>query len=530
MSQSTPAYDLNGRRIITTNKRVIAENLFQLGGKPFSLNHHPPFREIYESTHNHIVICSGRQVGKSTTAANFQVAECIGQPYWGSIGVLPSVMQMRRYSNQRVGEVIANAPLIKKWFQNAASRKNTMERSFANGSIMYFGALSQIESLRGLSANRILEDEVQDMVSDDLPIVEESLSGQPSHMQYIMRTGTAKTVGNLLETTLRESTMNEWIVICPSGHHNIPAVENIERDGFTCKKCKSLCDVRNGYWLATNGLYTPEGEVRKWLGFRVPQIIMPGHTEDTKKWHEIYHKRHRLDPMTFMNEVMGAAAGSGIDFLSEDDLRKCTEPNYQNALNWIDDGGDYYVKMATVDWGLTAKKSFTVLSIWGVTKTGRIKLIHVHRYMDPDIFRQVDDIAKRIIAFGASQVGVDWGAGFAQSRILEEKIKRPVHRFMYVSEMAELMRYDKEAQLYKVNRTQAMTETFLKMRKQLFHFPEWRQFEEFAKDILCIFVEPLDDKRSMNDKFKYDHPADSPDDFAHTCVYANLLYHMITSR
>lgn len=519
--------DDDGRRLIWTTRKDIAENCFFLKGKKFTLEHYPPMHSIYNCPSQRMVIVSGRQIGKSTSAANFMVAECIGQPHWEAIGVLPSIMQMRRFSNQRVGKIISDSPIIKKWFTNSQVKKNTMERGILNGSMMYFGALSQVESLRGLSANRILEDEVQDMVSDDLPIVEEALSGQSSERQFILRTGTAKTVGNLLETTFRESTMCEWIVKCPAGHHNIPSAENIGKKGFTCKKCYSLCDVRDGYWKAM----ASHADEKKWVGFRVPQIILPLHTEDPKKWEEILRKKNGgVNKIIFANEVMGHAAGSGIDFLSEDDLRGCCAPDFEMYEYQPPRDETFYCRLATIDWGLTARKSYTLLSIWGVTTSGRLKLLHAHRYLETDIFKQVDDIASRIINFGAEIVGADWGAGFAQAVMLEEKIRRRVVRFMYVSEQRELAKYDHNATLFKVNRTQAMTETFLRMKEKVFWFPGWNEFQHFAKDILCIFMEPIDDKRTSNDKFKYDHPEDSPDDFAHTCTYAVLLLHLLRTH
>ena len=531
MSEENLGYERtsDGKKTIWTTRKDIAENVFFLKGKPFTLKDYPPLHAIYESSARKIVICSGRQVSKSTTAANFLVAEEVGTPHWEAIAVLPSVMQMRRFSNQRVGKVISDSPQIKRWFVNNTCKRNTMERSFLNGSTIYFGALSQIESLRGLSANRIIEDEVQDMVSDDLPIVEESLSGQSSDRQFIMRTGTAKTVGNVLETTLRMSTMNEWIIICPSGHHNLPSSDNISIDGFRCKKCKSLCNVREGYWRSMNGLTDPDGKARDWVGFRIPQIILPLHAEDEEKWAQIVWKMHNIDPITFNNEVMGQAAGSGITILTEDDLRNCCNPGYSNYELYVPGNEHYLTRWGTVDWGLSARKSYTIVTIWGLTVDHRLKLLHAHRYINPDIFKQVEDIARKFQAFGVGAIGVDWGAGVAQSRILEETMRKPVQRFMYVGEQRQLTQWDDNWKVWKVNRTQAMTETFIKMKRQRYWFPEWKFFQNYAKDILTIYEEPLDD-RNGNDKIKYDHPEDAPDDFAHCCVYANLLYHLATDR
>lgn len=509
--------DENGRQTLITNKQTIAEKMFRLNGDRFSLDEHPPFRDIYNVSARNTVICSGRQVGKSVTARNFQTAECLGEPYWESIAVLPTLTQMRRYS-QNISKIVNNSPDVKRWWLDATCRKNVTDRSFVNGSVMYFGATSQVESLRGLSGNRILEDEVQDMVSDDLPIIEESLSGQKPDRQFILRTGTAKTKGNVLEETFRISSQCEWIVICPSGHHNLPGVENIQLKGFSCKKCKSVCDVRQGYWRAMNGLDQP------WVGFRVPQIIIPGHTEYEEKWQKIVWKMHNIDNVTFLNEVMGQAAGSGISILDEDHLKACCEPAFEPYDCYTPGDDEFLTIYATVDWGLTARRSYTILSIWGLTRDERLKALYIHKFSDPDLFRQIDQIAARCQDFCVQHVGVDWGAGLLQTEILRTKIPNiPVHMFMYVSEQHEIAHYDPNSRLWKVNRTKAMSETFARMRIKKYWFPEWKYFKMFADMILCIYEEPLDD-RNNNDKMKYDHSADSPDDFAHTAVYASLLW------
>jgi hypothetical protein len=360
------------------------------------------------------------------------------------------------------------------------------------------------------------------MNGEDLDIVEESLSGQSSDRQAIMRTGTAKTVGNVLEATFRDSTACEWIVVCPSGHHNLPDVDNIQRDGFTCKKCKSVCDVRNGYWMAMNAVD------KKWLGFRIPQIILPLHTEDPEKWSEIVHKRHNMDQIRFANEVMGQAAGSGIEFLSEDDLRACCETGYEFADYYNPQKERFPLIMATIDWGLTARKSFTILSIWGVAEN-RIKLLFCYRFMHNDLLKQIDQIAHWIKVWNVQLIGADWGAGIVQGVSLEQKVGQRVHKFMYVSEQSEIAKYDKDSHVYKVNRTQAMSESFLLMKQKRYWFPDWSIFQHYAKDILCIFMEPLDD-RNFNDKFKYDHPPDIADDFTHTAVYANILLYLLRER
>lgn len=475
--------------------------------------------------HNYVL--NGVVTHNSTLLSTFTVSDAIGQGFWESLTVHPSLDQTRRFSNMRVAPLINQSPAIDKYYVDHHCRNNTHERSLKNNSVMYFGAMSQMDTLRGLSANSVNEDEIQDMVSDELTVVEEVMSGQHSSKRFIVRTGTAKTVGNILETTFRDSTMNEWIVPCSDvkcGVWNIPSAENIGKKGFICKRCKAVCNVREGKWRAMRDF-----EDANWVGFRIPQIILPTHTEDEGAWEIINHKFHTVDPTKFANEVMGHAAGSGITILDEDQLKACCSPDFDMVFDYMPDAARYYSVFATIDWGLTARSAFTVLGIWGVTPDMRLKLIMMKRYQENDPLKQVDDIAENCTKFAVDTIGADWGAGVVQSRLLEVKLNRLVNRFMYVSEQHELIKWDPRAELFKVNRTQAMSETFVKMRLKQYWFPTWAEFKPFARDILNIYEEPLDDRNS-NDKIKYDHGDDSPDDAAHVCVYANLCLFMMLNN
>lgn len=478
-----------------------------------------------EELHNYVL--NGVVTHNSTLISTFTVADAIGRSFWESLTIHPSLKQSNRFSNMRIAPIIEQSPSIKKYFFDNTCRNNTSDRSLTNHSTMYFGAMSQLDNLRGLSANSVNEDEVQDMNGDDIAIIEEVMSGQHSSERFIVRTGTAKTVGNILEATFRDSTMNEWIVPCSDvkcGAWNIPSAENIGLKGFICKRCKAVCDVRQGKWRAMRAF-----DDAKWIGFRIPQIILPTHTEDPGAWAVILDKKDTMDPIPFANEVMGQAAGSGISILDEDHLKACCQPEFEMIFDYLPTTDRYYAVFATIDWGLTARKSFTVLGIWGVTEGLRLKLIMMKRYQETDILKQVDDIAENCLKFTVDSIGADWGAGVVQSRLLEVKLNRLVNRFMYVSEQQELIKWDPRSELFKVNRTQAMSEAFIKMRMKQYWFPHWAEFKTFGADILNVYEEPLDD-RSNNEKIKYSHSEDRTDDCMHVAVYANLLLFMMQNN
>lgn len=515
---------------VETTKSRIAEATFNLRSKPFSLKTYPQYYTIYDIDHPRIVIMSGRQVGKSTTESVFQVSECLGIHDYPSLYTAPSLDQMSVYSVQRVAPLIESSPTVKRFFVNASCRRNVKERSFLNGSVMMFRAMSQLESLRGITTYRWFLDEVQDYVSDDIPVVEETMSSAPPGMKRMMYTGTAKTSQNFLENIWRKSTMNEWIVKCSEcGSHNLPSIENIGPEYFWCKRCKARCDVTNGYWLSMKGAL--KGKDAEILGYHVPQIILPMH-QHPEKWADVVYKMENYSIVKFMNEVMGISAGTGVTWITVDDLRECCKPEYAPFKNLYNPVEGYAAVFATIDWGQTARRSYTILSIWGMTGNGRVKLLFAKRFMYTDPLKQIEEIIRYSNDFNVEFYFNDWGSGFGTNDLLRQNSRRPVFQCMYVGEQRHLLVFDKNSRAFKVNRTQAMTETFVQMRKHNFHFFQWEDsadaygFGRFADDILCIFEEQKDDQFD-NDKIKFDHPEGSADDFFHTCVYANLSAHLL---
>lgn len=522
--------DEDGRSVIETNKVEIAEKILHLYGKPFNFRQYPQMRQVLQIGHQGIVYKTGRQVAKTTNLALFQVTNAIGRPYHRSLYTAPSVPQVRRYSIERVGELMRRSPNIKRFYMDNSCRNNVTERSLLNGSFMHFYAMSQLESIRGLTAYLILQDELQDVVTDDISVVEEVASAAPDGVKQVVYAGTSKTEGGPLEMKWRASTQCEWVVICECGHRNLPTMENIGNYGFKCRKCRAEpLDVTKGYWVAMAGNLDMD-----YLGFSIPQIILPMHAHSPQKWSEILRKRSEYSLMRFQNEIMGWAMGSGITILTEDHLKACCA---HPALGEYDFWEDPYaiphdklgteVLIGTIDWGATSRKSYTVLSIWSVDRNKHFTLVYAKRFFDPDPKNQVEDIAYYLRIYGVQFVGADWGSGFAQNKWLMSSFNIKLYQFMYVAEQRELAVWDPGIKTFKINRTQSMTESFMKMRDQIYHFPRWSQFHDFAKDILCIYEEPISDRNS-NDKVKYDHPEDTPDDFCHTAVYANILFYTLT--
>src|SRR4051812_5140255 len=94
----------------------VAERLLYLEGAPFSLRDYPMYTAIYDGRFRSTLLMCGRQVAKSTSLANFIIAESAAIPFFREYYVSPSKEQTLIFSNTRVGKTLSYSPLIKKYY------------------------------------------------------------------------------------------------------------------------------------------------------------------------------------------------------------------------------------------------------------------------------------------------------------------------------------------------------------------------------------------------------------------------------
>jgi len=133
-----------------------------------------------------------RQVGKSTTVSSLAVTELTSHPYWRSLYVAPRQDQITAFATDKLGPMLLNSPLIKKYYIDSSCKQQVFLRELLNQSAIYLrSCYLNADGIRGLTANSVYIDEVQDIHYDSLPVIEECTSRKnPKRMYY---TGTPKT-------------------------------------------------------------------------------------------------------------------------------------------------------------------------------------------------------------------------------------------------------------------------------------------------------------------------------------------------
>lgn len=133
----------------------IAESLLWLDGRPFSFADYPMQRAIYDGRFKSTLMMCGRQIGKSTSLANFIIAESVAIPFFREYYVSPTKEQTLIFSNTRVGKTLAYSPLVRKHFQSPEHADRVLHRAYTNGSENAFTyAQEDADRARGFSADR----------------------------------------------------------------------------------------------------------------------------------------------------------------------------------------------------------------------------------------------------------------------------------------------------------------------------------------------------------------------------------------
>ena len=487
-----------------------ATAVLKLNGKPFSLKDRDYLLKIYDETHRSAILRTGRQVEKSTTLAGKMLTLTLMIPYFQALYVSPTSKQTRTFSSQKIGPFINTSDFIRKYYiRPSVTINRVFERSFLNHSrIQLDYACDSADRIRGASADLLCIDEVQDIVSEIIPVIEETLSH--SDYGYRLYAGTPKYTNSSIEFYWKQSTQTEWFVKCDGCNAwQIPGERNLTPNGLVCAKCGKPLNVKNGCWVDTN-THNPE-----FKGLHIGQLIVPW-----VDYNRIWYKYTKIDRKTFYNEVLGLPYSMGASPITEQDLINVSIYEPMSLDNTPK--GAYYMG---VDWATeSGEKAYTVASL-GVLNGDRVRVVYIKRFSG--IESSQDYIFKTLISwakmFNVKYIGVDWGVGsggmnsFLREKIYEMFGEDRVIEFYYSSGLSAYARWDPVGYKFVLNRTRAMAHLFSKIKKGKILFPNYDSWKDLAMD----FYNVITDIRNSG-KLYYDKQPETTDDVVHSLTYMHL--------
>jgi len=410
---------------------------------------------------------------------------------------------------------------------------NSTHQSFCNGSgIQLTYAKTSSDRTRGITADRLDFDEIQDQFTDNIDIIKKAISNSP--WGFSRYTGTAKTVDNLIEHLWRQSSQTEWTMKCSGCNHwNQPTMENnvfdmIQLEGVVCSRCGKLLNVRDGQWVSGQATLLEE-----FKGYHIPQIIVPAMVEDRKKWISIVNDVLNMTPANALQEILGISADKGARLLTEQHIEDaCVLP-----INKVTDKPIEYLhahrtrykhRILGIDWGIAEKSSFTVITVVGVDHSGSLDVLYAHKFTGCDPTEILTQIADTYNHYNCTFCAADFGCGFVYNSLLRTQFSIPVVAMQYANQN-QFVRYNPlfGTDRWVIDKTSALTLCFLAIMSKRIKFPKGSFMTGFKNDLLSPYEKIIENPGGPKRRV-FDRSPELPDDFCNALTYASLAaYHAI---
>ena len=524
----------NMLRVFTAPETAWVHNLIKLHGKAFDFTGRRYLIPIYNGNQKMILLQTARQVEKSTFLGNKIVTRSAVIPYFRTLYVSPSHIQTRTFSNDRLKPAIESSPIISKYLQNSRVSQQVFEKGFTNGSFIFLrSAFLSADRARGISADQVCLDELQDILISNVPVILQCLSH--SKYQYQFFAGTPKTHDNCISQTWERTTQCEWMVPCShcsaitGKKWNYLDKTNIGLHGPICKYCGNAIDVSIGEWQ--------KAKQSDFYGYRINQLMVPWIVKkESDAWKTLIMQMETYPESQFQNEVLGLAFDNASKPITRAQLMQCCDPNHHfikdpfkltaedievvnnsaliGGIDWGEgqDGSDKGLK------GKFKTASYTVFTVGAYSAYDKFKVHFMKRFtgkeIDPEYI--VNYVAAVFQRLGMKMIGVDWGFGWGVNNALFRKIgPKNCVQFMYVDRQKQTRKWDHIGYKYQMMRNHVISEVFYGLKKQDFVFPRYEEWESFAKDFLNVGVEYSEYQRKM----MYVHRSSEPDDALHSLLY-----------
>lgn len=518
----------------------IAQSLFYVDGKPFSLENYPMYIAIYDGYYPRLLLKTGRQVAKSTTIASFMVAQSVGKPQFKSYYISPTAEQTRKFSHTRIAKILAYSPDLRRYFVGPESIDSVLLRMLKNGSEMAFTyALDDPDRARGYTANLCAFDEAQDMLFEAVvPVIEECMSNQDE--AYSVYCGTPKTMENTIEVLWDRSTQTEWCIPCSSCGKStfIESTKSIGPAGPECLACRKLLNPRLGRWIDMN----PNAGIK---GFHISQPMMPAnvpaawnssdayYATAVIRWQRILYKMENWGDVKFLNECIGVSTSTGARLLTKDILEALCDPYLEmTRLPLTDSKAGIRRTIAGVDWsggggeikgmeGLL--KSRTVLHIWGDTGDGRLKTLYYKIFPNGHPTGWIDEIVDLCKNWGVEMICGDAGEGAMANAMLRDRLG--AHRIVQIRYLnaSKPVEWNPHTLAYHCDRTTLIDNYALFLTHHLAVFPKLSQAKPAIDDILNVYEET-----TLAGKKVWRHSVTQPDDCLHAQIFGWLAWRVLT--
>lgn len=409
-----------------------------------------------------------------------------------------------------------------------------------------------VEEHHTFFANGIAIHNCQLLDPDFLPDIEQCQKA--SRMPSTIYAGTSTTTDTVLETKFLESSQAAWLIRAPGYHSNSAGhgwlncsdkddvLKAIRPMGLTNPATSQVIDVTDGRFVHQVQSNFEQG----YLGFHIPQIIIPDYANIPQKWMEIWNAFQSYDIKKFLQEILGIPTEEGMREITTQDLKSiCVLPETPETLKHIasSNSGRYKYTVSGCDWGGSdynpaskTKVSYTVNVILGICWDGSIEIIHIRQYSGMDYRSIANQICDDYKTYNCVGIASDFGVGAAYNMLLRENPAiRPERHFIfgYVGPQAALIKAPSSGpgwfNQYSLNRTEAITSLYQAIKSKRFRCYSWDLAQERLMELLNLYRVPTE-TIGGNSGFRYQRHGSKADDTLHAINFAFCLARIIMNE
>lgn len=481
----------------------------------------------------------------STTFGARQLINSHVLPKYRSMYVAPHPSFLDTYAN-RVREMERAFRFYK---QYPDFRQNLKYKEYPNGSIIYMvKCLTDSQEARSKTTDELLYDEYQLLDIELEADIEQTQKA--SRMKSTIYAGTSTTIESPLEVRYQNSSQGVWLVRAPGfeshsagkgwvncgDEHDV--LKCIAVKGFTNPATSELLNVRDGEWVHQNKRFLDAG----FIGFHIPQVIIPEYVENPLKWKDIIEQRQKYTTKKFMQEVLGIPTEEGQREITLSDMKSmCDETLTMEDMRNMAKAGKYRHVVSGCDWGGSdynpaenTKASYTVHAIMGIRPDKKIDILLMRQYSGMDYRDIINNICKDHLEYGCTAIASDFGVGGAYNLLLRENeaIMPDRHLILaYAGPNTKPLSMPSKGWFnqYTLNRTDSITALYTAIKTGKLRCYNWAQASDRLLEFLNLYRIPADTAGGQQ-TFRYQRHGAKPDDSLHACNFAHVLTELIQNK
>tara|TARA_B100000131_G_scaffold322185_2_gene375296 strand:+ start:2222 stop:3994 length:1773 start_codon:yes stop_codon:yes gene_type:complete len=445
-----------------------------------------------------VVLKKGRQVGATVMAAAldlfFTNSGLYTSPNIRVVHLFPALGQVKKFSQDKLETLIRTS---KDDFINANKLKssnavdNLTMKQFNTGTLWIDSLGADGDRIRGMTADCIFMDEVQDMYGHAIGNATKILTAAkygPVGQGVQVYFGTPKDRNSYFSTIWDMSDQRFYHLGCINCNQTYPfylpnddrwksiwLYENIVQCPHCGTKQKKIEAIERGKWVGSKN-----SEDCKFVGFHINQLYIPYFTKENIE-NLMPENNPAQTERIWQNEVVGEFySGAGMPLTRAEIYDKCRDPDRAFSKSISANKKSVYLG---VDWGgkdddpnSRGGQSFSCVVILSATPDGTLLVEHAHKLRQNTFQYKKETIKEMYKRFGVTRGVSDWFFGQDVVHDLQTLYRDRFIGAQGSGSLAKPIKYREDELIVSYNKDLLIEELFDLFRKGKIRFP-WKSYE-----------------------------------------------------